>query len=249
MGAAAPKPPLAIPLHSKLWGFLAFSRELRSFRIRMPHSSLLAIFSFAFAVSIGAVISPGPVSAAIISETPRQGWKVGPLIATGHVLLELIFILLISLGLSTGLAKGGVQNAISVGGALLLFYMGGSYLSMVFRGKAKLPPPDQDNPNSRKSGLILVGILTTISNPFWYAWWATVVPGYLAEIGKFSVITVGAFYIGHISVDLLWDTFLSAAIASGKKWFSDRSYGALIFITGGFMIYLGVVFLLNGLSS
>jgi len=28
MGAAAPKPPLAIPPHSKLWGFLGFSREL-----------------------------------------------------------------------------------------------------------------------------------------------------------------------------------------------------------------------------
>jgi len=27
MGAAAPKPPLAIHPHSKLWGFLAFSRE------------------------------------------------------------------------------------------------------------------------------------------------------------------------------------------------------------------------------
>jgi len=27
MEAAAPKPPLAIPPHSKLWGFLAFSRE------------------------------------------------------------------------------------------------------------------------------------------------------------------------------------------------------------------------------
>jgi len=28
MGAAAPKPPLAIPPHSKLRGFLAFSREI-----------------------------------------------------------------------------------------------------------------------------------------------------------------------------------------------------------------------------
>jgi len=27
MWAAAPKPPLAVPPHSKLWGFLAFSRE------------------------------------------------------------------------------------------------------------------------------------------------------------------------------------------------------------------------------
>jgi len=28
MGAAAPKPLLAIPPHSKLWGFSAFSREV-----------------------------------------------------------------------------------------------------------------------------------------------------------------------------------------------------------------------------
>jgi len=34
MGAAAPKPPLAIPPHSKLWGFLAFSHE------KYSHSSL-----------------------------------------------------------------------------------------------------------------------------------------------------------------------------------------------------------------
>ena len=215
----------------------------------MPHSSLWAIFSFAFAVSIGAVVSPGPVSAAILSETPRKGWKVGPLIATGHIFLELILILLISFGLSTGLAKGSVQNTISIGGALLLFYMGGSYLVMVLRGKAKLPPPAQTQPSSRGSGLILLGILTTISNPFWYAWWATIVPGYLGEIGKFSFLSVGAFYIGHVSVDLLWDTFLSMAISSGKKWLSDRTYGILILLTGGFMIYLGVVFLLNGFVS
>jgi len=30
MGAAAPKPPLAIPPHSKLWGTLAFSREMKA---------------------------------------------------------------------------------------------------------------------------------------------------------------------------------------------------------------------------
>jgi len=35
MGAASPKPPLAIPPRSKLWGFLAFSRETaRRFRRR-----------------------------------------------------------------------------------------------------------------------------------------------------------------------------------------------------------------------
>jgi threonine/homoserine/homoserine lactone efflux protein len=215
----------------------------------MPHSSLLAIFTFAFAVSIGAVVSPGPVSAAIISESPRKGWKVGPLVATGHVLLELIFIILISMGLSAGLAQGGVQNIISIGGAILLFYMGGSYLAMVFRGKAKLPPPEKTETTTQGVGLVFLGILTTISNPFWYAWWATVVPGYLGEILEINLITIAVFYLGHISVDLLWDTILSVVIASGKRWLSDRTYAMLILITGAFMMYLGVVFLLNGLKS
>ena len=109
----------------------------------MPDSSLPAIFAFAFVISIGAVVSPGPVSAAILSETPRKGWRVGPLVATGHVLLELFFILLISFGLSTGLAEGGVQKVISIGGALLLSYMGGTYLLMALRGRAKLPPEEE----------------------------------------------------------------------------------------------------------
>ncbi len=64
----------------------------------MPTSSLLEILAFAFAVSIGAVISPGPVTAAIVSEAPRRGWRVGPLIATGHIALELVFISLITGG-------------------------------------------------------------------------------------------------------------------------------------------------------
>lgn len=215
----------------------------------MQQPSLWIIFSFAFAVSIGAVVSPGPVSAAIITETPRQGWRAGPLIATGHVLLELIFILLISFGLSTGLAGSGIQNVIAIGGGLLLLYMGGSYIVLVLRGKAKLPTPDLERSSARKSGLVIIGMVTTISNPFWYAWWATVVPGYLAQIVQINFLTVLSFYLGHILVDYLWDTFISILISSGKRWLTNRGYGILIFLTGGFMLYLAVVFLLNGLVS
>jgi threonine/homoserine/homoserine lactone efflux protein len=214
----------------------------------MPHSSLLAIFFFAFAVSIGAVVSPGPVSAAIVTEAPRKGWRVGPLIATGHILLELIFIIAISLGVSTGLAKGEIQRAIALGGSTLLFYMGGSYLAMALRGKARLPEPDAEAPSTRTSGLVFLGMLTTISNPFWYAWWVTVVPGYLTEITQINLSTITVFYLGHISVDYLWDTFLSLVISSGRRWLSNRSYRMLIIITGGFMLYLGVLFLRTGLS-
>jgi hypothetical protein len=41
MGATAPKPPLAIPPHSKLWGFLAFSHETIQ-RFIIHHATHLA---------------------------------------------------------------------------------------------------------------------------------------------------------------------------------------------------------------
>jgi len=44
MAAAAPKPPLAIPPHSKLWGFPAFSRETKKMRGASPRH-LLESFS------------------------------------------------------------------------------------------------------------------------------------------------------------------------------------------------------------
>jgi threonine/homoserine/homoserine lactone efflux protein len=214
----------------------------------MMQSSLLEIFTFAFAVSIGAVVSPGPVSAAIITETPHKGWKAGPLIAAGHIFLELIFIGLISIGLSTVLASVEIQRVIAIGGSLLLFYMGGSYLTLVFRKKAKLPAPDPMQGTRQNANLILLGMLTTISNPFWYVWWVTVVPGYLGKNLDLTLVTIAAFYLGHISVDVLWDTFLSAVIFSGRRWLSDRSYAMLILLTGGFMIYLGVDFLRLGID-
>jgi threonine/homoserine/homoserine lactone efflux protein len=155
---------------------------------------------------------------------------------------------LIGVGLSTILANSEIQRVIAIGGSFLLFYMGGSYLTLVFRKKAKLPSPSDVQASNPFSSLILLGMFTTFSNPFWYAWWVTVVPGYLGKNLDLNLMTIATFYLGHISVDYLWDTFLSAIIFSGRRWLSDRSYAILILLAGGFMIYLGVDFLRIGIG-
>jgi len=50
MGAAAPKPPLAIPHHSKLWGFLAFSHEFTSGANGMETEKALLVVGVTLAV-------------------------------------------------------------------------------------------------------------------------------------------------------------------------------------------------------
>ena len=209
----------------------------------MPTDSLAAVFLFSFLASFGAVVSPGPVSAAIVTESPRQGWRVGPLIAAGHTGLEFLMVMLISGGLAAGMAGPLVQRLISFGGGLLLLFIGGGYLIQSIRGTIHLPQENLDSPPRSTAALLGLGMLTTISNPFWYTWWVTVAAGYLVEARQLGLAAIAAFYLGHISADFGWDTMLSFATKTGSRWLSDRLYRSLILVTGGFMIYLGFIFL------
>jgi threonine/homoserine/homoserine lactone efflux protein len=215
----------------------------------MLNTSPAMIFAFSFLISLGAVISPGPVSAAILSESPRRGWLVGPLVASGHALLELVFISLIGFGLSGWLKAPWVKPVIALGGGFVLLAMGFGYIKSVLTGNVLLPQADRGTAERSLGALFGLGLITTLSNPFWYAWWATVVPGYLSEVHAYEVVAIGAFYFGHISADFAWDTLLSTATAWGKKWLTPTRYRLLILITGGFLIYLGITFLQIGFTS
>lgn len=209
----------------------------------MPHQSLFAVFLFAIAVSLGAVVSPGPVSAAIVTESPRSGWRVGPIVTTGHALLELIMVILIGIGLTAGLASPGIQHGIAFGGGLLLILLGGSYLFSAARGRIQLPHAAQVEPGRSTGALFSLGLLTTLSNPFWYAWWVTVAAGYLLEAQRLGPATMSVFYVGHIGTDFGWNSLLSSITAAGRNWITPGRYRLLLTLTGVAMAYFGVVFL------
>ena len=212
----------------------------------MPTDSLVAVFIFAFVVGFGAVISPGPVSTAIVSQSPRNGWRVGPLISTGHSLLELVLTLLITLGLATVLARPGIQALIGLVGGGLLLWMGGSMLVGAWRGNVHLPGASSETKLMTKREILLLGMLATITNPFWYAWWVTVAAGYLAQAQALGIGSVAAFYLGHISADYSWNTTLATVVGSGRKWITGTVYRVIIGFCGAFLVYFGVVFLTRG---
>jgi threonine/homoserine/homoserine lactone efflux protein len=205
--------------------------------------SLPEILFFAFGVSFGAVVSPGPVTAAILSEAPRGGWRVGPLVATGHTLLELIMALLISLGLTTGMATPVVRKVIAICGGAVLLWIGTSYIHSAWKRKVQLPHVESQLEKRSPLSLIALGMITTISNPFWYTWWVTVAAGYLTQVVSMGYAAISTFYLGHILADFAWDTTLSTATSASRRWLTDSHYRLLIVLTGGFMAYLGVIFL------
>jgi threonine/homoserine/homoserine lactone efflux protein len=138
-----------------------------------------------------------------------------------------------------------VQRFISFGGGVFLLFIGGNYIIQTIRGRIQLPESEPSIAPRSTPALLGLGVLATISNPFWYTWWVTIAAGYLGQAGELGLASVAAFYLGHISADFGWDTTLSIATSTGARWLTDRMYRLLILITGGFMLYLGGVFLTN----
>ena len=211
----------------------------------MLTEGFISLIVTSFVISFGAVVSPGPVSAAIISETPRRGWIVGPLVALGHTALELVMIVVIGLGLTTDLSAG-LLRGISIAGGLVLLAIGASYIRSAADADATVMDLDNAEQDRRSSTLSLIGLgmATTLSNPFWYVWWFTVVVGIFADRGETGAGAMVVFYLAHISVDFAWDTLLALLGAGGSRWMSRNAYRILIGVTGAFMAYIGVTFLL-----
>lgn len=214
----------------------------------MLPSSLAAIFAFSFVIGLGAVVSPGPVSTAIVSQAPKKGWMAGPWIATGHSLMELLMVGLIGVGLTTILAHPAARLLIAFAGGVVLSWMGLQMLYQVVQSQIHLPTTQQTGMTLRSRQFVGLGVLTTVSNPFWYTWWVTVAAGYLAQAQSTGLAPIIAFYLGHISADYTWDTLLATAITSGRRWMNDRVYRSIFSLCGIFFLYLGGTFLRNGFT-
>ncbi len=206
--------------------------------------SLPLLFAFSFIVGFGAVITPGPISTAIVTESARRGFIVGPLVALGHCALELIMVLLLALGLGAGLNTPAVTLVIAVLGGALLVWMGAGMAWDALRGKLRLPRPGADVRVLSNWQLLGLGVAATLVNPFWYAWWVTVGASYMAlpAVAALGVAGLIAFYLGHIAGDLLWDSVLSGVVGRGRRWITDGLYKWLLVACGGYLVYLGVVF-------
>jgi threonine/homoserine/homoserine lactone efflux protein len=207
--------------------------------------TLPLLFAYSFAVGFAAVITPGPVSTSIVTESARRGFIVGPLVATGHVALEFVMVLLLALGLGAGLNTPLITAIIAGLGGALLLYMGGSMAWGGYRGRIRLPRPgDVTRPLSNWQ-LLGLGIGATLVNPFWYAWWVTLGTTYMAgaDVQALGLSGLLAFYLGHITGDYLWDCLLAGVVGGGRQWISNRLYKWLIVVCGIYLVYLGWTFI------
>jgi threonine/homoserine/homoserine lactone efflux protein len=221
-----------------------------------PMNHLIIIFSLALIVALSGAMVPGPLFTYTIIKTlntKRRGFLVGAWVIGGHALLETAIIVCILLGFSTFLKNKLIIRIIAVLGAGFLLYMGITIIKDVVQNRI----PKMLNAESRferegssrrrfqLSNPVLGGILVSMSNPYWWIWWATVGFGFMLkyQISFRNWPALVSFLIGHEMGDLLWYLLISTLVFMGRHRINEKTYRIILLFCSvviiGFGIFLG----------
>ncbi len=208
-----------------------------------PIMELYMIFFTAMGVGLSGAVVPGPVTAVVAEQTIKRGFVAAPLVVLGHGILEVSVVILLSTGwghLVTGETATGVIGIIGGG---VLAWMGGGMMR-----NARNVSLNIQNAGTAvsKTGPVVAGMITTLANPYWFLWWATIGASYVAFSLEYGAKGVLLFFSGHILSDLIWLSLLAFALVSGKKFIGDRVYRGIIFLLGLFLVGLAAYFIWTG---
>lgn len=199
--------------------------------------NLISIFFISFLIALSGALAPGPLLAVVVAETPRRGFKTGPMIVLGHAILETIMIGLLLLGFSNLLNNPLTTKIIAITGGIILIWFGIKLFMLIPKATLQF-----EGKKIRSKNLPLLGIIMSLANPYWTIWWLTIGWGLLLLAQKAGVKGVIAFFLGHILADFGWYSTVSWILGTGRKFFTLKLYKTILLICSLSLICLGVYF-------
>ena len=236
----------------------------------MPESALAALFATSFGVGFTGALMPGPLTTLAVRETMRRGFWAGPLLAAGHSLLELPLVIGLALGLNRFLDNDSVKGGIGIVGGIFLLWMGVHIIGALPKEAPALAPLQANGPDAACDGswrqswkrslatsnqswpstaLVLgaAGVLVSLSNPGFTAWWATAGTLLVRQGLDHGAAGVGSIYTGHILSDIVWLSLLGLLLSSGRRLMSGLVYRGVLAFCAFFLLALGAYFMASGL--
>ena len=208
--------------------------------------SFAIVFAASFSIGLSGAMSPGPLTVFVMGQSARHGVIAGPLAALGHGLLEVALVALLWLGLARVFQWEPVLGVIGVSGGLVMIWMGWQIVSGVRRQSAKLGAAVSD---SSADNPLVGGAVLSLANPYWSFWWATVGISTMTTLALPRGATgLVAFTTGHIASDFFWFTVVAVVFATGRRFITDRVYGAVLYLFGAVLALFGVYFIWQGVT-
>jgi len=203
---------------------------------------LLGLLVASFLAALAGAVSPGPVFAVTVAESAKRGYRAGPLIVTGHFILEAIIVSVLFLGLGSLLASNLAKMAIGYGGGAALISMG-VYLAWSSRN-VHLQTERSGERRYFSYGSIVSGFLTSCSNPYVPLWWIAIgVPIMYKSLEIAGVLGFALFLIGHGAADMGWFSSIAYCVDRGRRFMSDRILRYLVVGSALFLMGLGIYFI------
>lgn len=220
----------------------------------MSLSTVWIIASFSFVVALSGALVPGPLLTYTIMktlETEKRGSIVGVLVIAGHALLESVLVILLLAGFASLLRNELTIRIIGTVGGVVLVYLGGRLIYDLQKGRVEnvflnKHPGEKAASARRLPGAFLGGVLISMSNPYWWIWWASIGLAFMVQydISFRNPVGLISFMAGHEAGDLAVYWLVSIVVALGRRKISGRAYKVVLFacalVMTGFGLFLGI---------
>jgi len=201
---------------------------------------MLPILLSVVVISLSGVMMPGLMFGVTLAKSLKSPWA-GAQIALGHAVIEIPLILLIYFGFARFSQNDVVQLVLSILGGGMIIALG---IGM-FRARVELVQKGKDLPHSA----FIAGILTSVLNPFFLLWWATIGSMLVMRFLDFGITGLVVFIVVHWLCDLVWLSFVSNVVyRTHSLW--GRKVQERLFIAGSLLLAgFGSWYIVSGIQN
>jgi len=202
---------------------------------------LIQMLILGFVIGLTGALAPGPTLVATINASIGGNWTTGLKVSLGHLIVELVLVILILFGLAA-VALPYTSAIAGIGGIALIVFGGLTIADSRKATMSNIPVQSFTNP-------YMAGLVTSAANPYFWIWWLSIGSAMVLAGLQGGVLLVGIFMIGHWSADTVWYTLVSTGVSKGSAILPDSAYRNIIALCGIFLILFGIYYLSRLLIS
>ncbi len=196
---------------------------------------LIQMLILGFVIGLTGALAPGPTLVATINASIGGNWTTGLKVSLGHLIVELVLVILILFGLAA-VALPYTSAIAGIGGIALIVFGG---LTIADSRKATMSSTSVQS----FTNPYMAGLVTSAANPYFWIWWLSIGSAMVLAGLQGGVLLVGIFMIGHWSADTVWYTLVSTGVSKGSTILPDSAYRKIIALCGIFLILFGIYYL------